>query len=241
MKTKQRSLTRIPLKAVALFAALLSGALPAQGQGSNAPYANMAPIDQYLIADRDAEVALARTAAPKSISDGAEVLLLGRDGYTTAVKGENGFVCLVERAFAASTDFSEFWNPKNRSPICLNAAAARGHVPLQKLKAKLVLAGKSKAEIAQAVTAEFDNKELPLPEPGAMCYMMSKQQYLSDSGKSWHPHLMFFVAGNAAKSWGADLPGSPVIAADDPEERATILMVWVGKWSDGTPAPQATH
>ena len=74
-----------------------------------------------------------------------------------------------------------------------------------------------------------------------MCYMMSKQQYLNDSGKSWHPHLMFFVAGNAAKSWGADLPGSPVIAADDPEERVTIMMVWVGKWSDGTPAPQPTH
>jgi hypothetical protein len=74
-----------------------------------------------------------------------------------------------------------------------------------------------------------------------MCYMMSKQQYLSDDGMNWHPHLMFFVAGDAAKSWGADLPGSPVMAADDPEERATILMVWVGKWSDGTPGPQAMH
>jgi hypothetical protein len=236
MDTKRRSLRTIAQSAVVLFAAL-SAAHLAQGQESNAPYASMAPIDQYLMADRDAEIALARTAAPKSISDGAEVLVLGRDGYTTAVKGGNGFVCLVERAFAASTDFSEFWNPKNRSPICLNATAARSHVPLQQMKARLVIAGNSKAEIAQAVTSAFDNKELPLPEPGAMCYMMSKQQYLNDGARNWHPHLMWFVPGDSAKSWGAQLPGSPVIAANDPEERMTIMMVLVGHWSDGTPAP----
>ena len=233
MKARRRSLRTIALSAAALFVGV-SAARLAPGQ---APYGSMAPVDQYLIADRDAEIALARTAAPKSISDGAEVLVLGRDGYMTAVKGGNGFVCLVERAFAASTDFSEFWNPKNRSPICLNAAAARGHVPLQQMKAKLVMAGKSKSEIAQAVTSAFDNKELPLPEPGAMCYMMSKQQYLNDGARNWHPHLMWFVPGDAAKKWGAGLSDSPVIAANDPEERMTIMMVMVDHWSDGTPAP----
>ena len=74
-----------------------------------------------------------------------------------------------------------------------------------------------------------------------MCYMMSKQQYLNDQGMNWHPHLMFFVSGKAAKSWGADLGGSPVLAADDPEERVTIMMVPVGTWSDGTPAPPISH
>jgi hypothetical protein len=74
-----------------------------------------------------------------------------------------------------------------------------------------------------------------------MCYMMSKQQYLSDHDKDWHPHLMFFVPGDAAKSWGANLPGSPVMVANDPEERVTIFLVWVGGWSDGTPAPPMVH
>ena len=74
-----------------------------------------------------------------------------------------------------------------------------------------------------------------------MCYMTSKQQYLSDHDMSWHPHLMFFVPGDAAKSWGANLPGSPIMAANDPEERATIFLVWVGEWSDGTPAPPIVH
>ena len=72
-----------------------------------------------------------------------------------------------------------------------------------------------------------------------MCYMMSKQQYLSDDDKSWHSHVMFYVPGDEAKSWGADLPESPVIAAKDAEERVTILFVLAGKWSDGTPAPVA--
>jgi hypothetical protein len=125
-----------------------------------------------------------------------------------------------------------------RAPICFNPAAAMTFVPIFLMKTKLVLAGKSKAEIVKATASALDKKELPALEPGAMCYMLSKQQYLNDRGKSWHPHLMFLVQGDAAKSWGADLPGSPVIAADDPEERVTIFMVVVGKWSDGTPPPE---
>ena len=213
----------------------------ALGQTETAPYAAMAPLDQYLIADESSEIALARSAAPASIADGAEVLVLGREGYTTAVKGTNGFLCMVERGWGAGTDDPVFWNPKIRGPICFNPAAARSFVPIYLMKTKLVLAGKSKAEIVRATGSALDKNDLPALEPGAMCYMLSKEQYLSDAGKNWHPHLMFFVAGDAAKSWGADLPGSPVMAANDPEERATILMVWVGKWSDGTPGPPMAH
>jgi len=213
----------------------------AQTQAEKAPYPSMARLDQYLAPDENSEIVLARSGAPASISDAAEVMVLRRDGYATAVKGSNGFLCLVERSWGAATDEPEFWNPKVRSPICFNPPAARTFAPIFLMKTKLVLAGKSKAEMVKATATALDKKELPALEPGAMCYMMSKRQYLNDSGKSWHPHLMFFVAGNAAKSWGANLPGSPVIAAADPEERVTILMVWVSKWSDGTPAPQATH
>ena len=110
-------------------------------------------------------------------------------------------------------------------------------MPIFLMKTKLVVAGKSKTEIVEATASALDNKELPALEAGAMSYMMSKRQDLNDRGKIWHPHLMFFVPGDAAKSWGADLPGSPVMAADDPQERVTIFMVWVGEWSDGTPEP----
>jgi hypothetical protein len=212
-----------------------------RAQAQKTPYPAMAPLSEYLMPDMDSEVALARSAAPRSISDGAEVMVLGREGYTTAVKGTNGFLCLVERSWGAATDEPEFWNSRVRSPICFNPPAARTYAPIFLTKTKLVLAGKSTKEIVEGIASAFDRKELPSLEPGAMCYMLSKQQYLSDQARTWHPHLMFFVSGNAAKTWGGNLPGSPVIAANDPEERGTIFLVWVGEWSDGTPAPQSLH
>jgi hypothetical protein len=71
--------------------------------------------------------------------------------------------------------------------------------------------------------------------------MMSKQQYLNDHGMSWHPHVMFYVAGNAEKSQGANLRGSPVMAAYDPEQRVTTFFVLVPEWSDGTLGPARMH
>lgn len=212
------------------------GTPKAQAQAAETVYPSMAPLDQYLIADKNSEIALARSAAPASISNDAEVMVLGRDGYTTAARGTNGFVCVVERSWGAATTETFFWNQKIRAPICFNPVAARTFLPIYLMKTRLVLAGKSKAEIVQATASAMDKKELPPLGPGAMCYMLSKQQYLNDQGQSWHPHLMFFVSGDVAKSWGADLDGSPVMAAPDPEERVTIFMVWVANWSDGTPA-----
>jgi len=225
-----------------LFQVVIAGATPqARAQTEKAPYSAMAPLDQYLMPDEKSEIALARSAAPASISDGAEVMVLGRTGYRTAVKGRNGFLCIVERSWGATTDHPEFWNPKIRGAICFNPPSARSFVPIYLMKTKLVLAGKSKTEIVQATASALDKKDLPALEPDAMCYMMSKQQYLSDQGMNWHPHLMFFIPGDASKSWGANLPGSPVLAADDPEERVTIMMVPVGAWSDGTPAPPMAY
>jgi hypothetical protein len=197
----------------------------------------MAPLDAYMMADRDAEIALARSAAPASIAAEAEVMVLGKTGFTTAVKGTNGFMCIVERAWGMATDEREFWNPKVRAPICFNAAATRSFVPIFLMKTKLVLEGKSKAEILAATNAGFEKKELPALERGSMCYMMSKQQYLNDRDMAWHPHVMVFVAGDAAKSWGADAADSPIMESYDPQERATIFMFWVGNWSDGSAGP----
>jgi hypothetical protein len=234
--------TRIKLIASAF---LLQAAFPsvnsyAQEQAAKASYPAMAPLGQYLMPE-SAEIALARSAAPASISGDAEVMVLRRDGYATAVKGNNGFVCIVERAWGKATDDAEFWNQKMRAPHCFNPQAARTFLQIYLMKTKLVLAGKSKTEIFKATTSALDRKELPPLEPGAMAYMMSKQQYLGDHDRSWRPHVMFFAAGDATKSWGADRPDSPVITANDPEERVTILFVLADKWSDGTTAPMMKH
>src|SRR5712692_4655117 len=205
------------------------------------PYPKMAPIGQYLM-DRTAEIALARSAAPESISRDAEVLVLGRHGYETAIQGKNGFVCIVQRSWTAPIDDPDFWNPKLRAPICFNAAAARSYLPRTIKKTDLILAGRTKAQMMEAIVAGIDKKELPAMEPGAMCYMLSKQGYLSDRDGHWHPHLMFFVPLTEPASWGAGLPGSPVVGAfTDTPERHTVFLVPVAKWSDGTAAPMDEH
>jgi len=206
----------------------------ASAQDGKAKYPSMAPLDQYLIEDRTAEIALARSAAPDSISRDAEVLVLGRHGYETAIPGKNGFVCIVERSWTAPIDDPNFWNPKLRGPICFNAAAAHSYLPRTIKKTDLILAGSTKGQMMEAIVAAIDKKELPEMEPGAMCYMLSKQGYLSDSDGHWHPHLMFFYSGAEPAAWGAGLPGSPILAVSDTWEHLTTFMVPVRQWSDGT-------
>lgn len=238
----RQTIVRLLGAAIVIEVVLFASVGDMRAQARNAVYPVMAPLNEYLMPDEQSEIALARSAAPASISDKAEVMVLRRDGYTTAVKGENGFLCIVERSWGAATTEPEFWNPKMRAPICFNPAAARTFVPIYLMKTRLVLAGKTKAEIRERTASAMDTKQLPALAPRSMCYMLSKRQYLNDSGKNWHPHVMFFVSGHGEHQfWGADLPGSPVIAADDPEERVTIVMVLVGKWSDGTTAPESSH
>ncbi len=215
----------------------LSAARPVRAQDSKALYPKMAPLNQYMM-DRGAEIAMARSAAPASISRDAEVLVLGRHGYETAVKGTNGFVCLVERGWTAPLDDPNFWNPKIRGTMCLNSAAARSYLPITIKKTELILAGESKTQMADAIKAALDKKELPSLQPGAMCYMLSRQQYLNDTAGRWHwhPHVMFFIPETDSMARGENLPGSPILTSKDSLDRLTVLMVLVPRWSDGTPA-----
>ena len=223
----------IAVKSIALLL-VLGTPWGAIAQDAKTPYPSMAPVEQYLMEDRNAEIALARSAAPESISRDAEVMVLGRHGYETAVKGTNGFVCLVERSWTAEIDDPNFWNPKLRGPMCLNAAAARSYLPRTIKKTDLILAGRTKDQMVDAIKAALAKKELPAAEPGAMCYMMSKDGYLSDQGGHWHPHLMFFVSEADPATWGADLAGSPIIAFNDKWEQLTTFLIPVRHWSDGT-------
>jgi hypothetical protein len=212
----------------------------------SAAYPVMAPLEQYL-ADRDVEIALARSAAPPTISDDATVLVLTRQGYQTAVEGKNGFVCFVDRAWTSPFDDGEFWNPKKRGPTCMNAPAARSALPVIYRLTELALAGQSKDAILARMKESIAKKEFGPPEIGSMSYMMSKSQYLTDDGPHWHPHLMFYMPGEMNGSlWGANLPaGSAVFGggSDLPGGGRmpwTLFFVPVPKWSDGTPA-EAHH
>jgi hypothetical protein len=236
MKRKARTITFTSFT----FIVVLAAGWPAQAEDVKTPYPNMAPLDQYLM-EREAEITLARSAAPDSISHDAEVMILGQHGYETAVKGTNGFVCLVERSWASPVDDPGFWNPKLRAPNCFNPVAARSYLPLTVRKTKLILATRSKAEMVKDIKAAVDSKELLPPEMGAMVYMMSKQGYLNDEAGHWHPHLMFILPPTDPATWGVGLPGAPVLSLSEDLGRMTVFLVPVAKWSDGTAWSKDEH
>ncbi len=233
---------------IALFGIALVGGMtvarPIPGSASSLPYARMAPLGQYLSANREAEIDLARSAAPAAISLRATVLVLTPHGYEAAAQGTNGFTCVVERSWNNAFDNAEFWNWKMRAPVCYNAPASRTVLQYTIFRAKLALAGVSKTRMRERLESAITNGQLPPAEQGSMAYMMSKEQYLNDGAKAWYPHVMFYApradGANAGESWGADRKGSPVIfdSLDHvmPEPWA-LFFVPVARWSDGSAAP----
>ncbi|HXJ87667.1 MAG TPA: hypothetical protein VMS18_12670 [Candidatus Binatia bacterium] len=232
---------RLAMSACLSFA-VISGLLETEQAWAQTPktaYPNMAALDQYLMEDRNAEIALARSAAPDAISSEAKILVLGRHGYETAVEGKNGFVCVVERGWMSPSDAPEFWNPKLRGPICFNPPAARSVLPTTYKRTEMVLAGRTKTEIIEGNKAAFEKGELPPLEAGAMSYMMSKGAYLTDDGGHNLAHLMFYAPPLDGKAWGADLPKSPVMLIPQFKgaQPIDVFIVPVSRWSDGSPAP----
>jgi hypothetical protein len=239
---QKRKAVSIVAKSIGLVV-IFGTALYATAQGAEAKYPSMAPLEQYLMADQNAEITLARSAAPESISRDADVLVLGRHGYEVAAKGKNGFVCLVERAWMGPFEgdgSANFWNPNLRGPVCFNPPAARSVLPMTYKRTEMVLAGQSKAQIMDGIKV-FIKQELPPLEAGAMAYMMSKDQHLNDGNHpNWMAHLMFYTPVMDGAVWGADLSHSPVML--NPQfhgapEPINVFMVPAGWWSDGTPDP----
>jgi hypothetical protein len=247
-KAMTRNQIRITLLSGFALVAALIASRPVAAQDAKQPYPNMAPIEQYLM-DRDAEIALARSAAPDAISHDASVIVLTRHGYETAVEGKNGWVCWVGRGWMGMFDHPEFWNPKVRAAECINPPAVRSVLPYAYKRTELLLAGHSKQEVIAAIKAAIDKKELPALEQGTVSYMMSKDSYLSDYGGHNAPHMMFYETAKDGAAWGANLTNSPVLAVNYwyisaeayPQLKSfpplSAFLVGVTKWSDGTPAP----
>jgi hypothetical protein len=217
---------------------------PAASRANAAPYEAMVPLRQYLATDRQAEIDLARSAAPASISLHATILVLTAKGYETAETGTNGFTCLVERSWMKSFDDAQFWNPKVRTPVCYNAPAVSTVLRYTLFRTQLALAGATKEKIQERVQNGIAHAQLPSTAPGSIAYMMSKLQYIDDVVKAWHSHVMIYAdkaeGSNNGESWGADERGSPVIYDDGHKinpEPWSLFFILVPHWSDGSLSP----
>jgi hypothetical protein len=234
---KANKLVRLVSQALVRIGASYVATLGIDTTAQAVALSDMGPIAQYLMSDRNAEIALARSAAPASISGKATVLVLTSRGYEKAVEGSNGFVCIVERSWMSPSGSDEFWNPKVRGPICFNAPAVRSVLPITYKRSELALSGTPKTQLLGKMKDAAEKKQLPTIETGAMSYMMSKSGYLGDSVGHWHPHLMFYGPSSDGTDWGADQPGSPILMNpqfQDGPESLTTVMVQVPRWSDGT-------
>lgn len=210
---------------------------------ARALHAQHAPdLTPYLIADRNAEIALARSGAPGNVSDSAAVLVLERKGFVQAASGTNGFTCLALRSFTGATSDPAFWNPKVVAPSCFNAPAVRTVLgPILK-RIDWIIAGVPLAEVDARTERGYASHTFPTPAPGAMAYMTSARQHLLDADPHWLPHLMFFYdRATPASAFGAAGMNAPVIngSAGDAHAPVLTLFVPVRMWSDGSAAPSA--
>jgi hypothetical protein len=222
------------------LAVLLASCASAYGQtqASN-PYPTMAPIAKYLMPSAAAEIAMARTAAPRSISDHAEVLVLTKKGYVVGAKGTNGWVCVVGRSWTAGFDDPEFWNWRGLGPGCLNPPAVRSVLPQYIARTNWAIAGDTREQMAAKAKAAYANHQFTDPAPGSLALMLSKAAYVLGADGPWRPHVMPFVASDQLATWGAGFKGSPVLGPGPTFRRyePVTIAIPVSRWSDGSLAP----
>jgi hypothetical protein len=155
------------------------------------------PLDEYLM-PRDAEIALAKSAAPPGVSDRATIKIFTKSGYEVARQGDNGTVCMVMRGFAAPTytpaQFRDLvYDPTVRAPICFTPPAVRTAMPYYELRTKLAMEGKGPDEIADRLQEAYVKGELPRRDSVTFGYMWSAHQHLGPGIGAWHPHMMVFA------------------------------------------------
>jgi len=183
------------MKNLTVVLAFLLAALDASTmQAQNPKYS---PLSEYMMT-AEAEVALARSAAPENVSAHATVKVLTASGYKVAAQGDNGFICLVMRGWSAPTyspaQFRDLvYDAGVRAPICFNPPAARQVLQYYELRSKLGMEGKTPDQISESVQAADARGQLPRRDEVSFAYMWSADQNLGTGIGHWHPHMMIFA------------------------------------------------
>ena len=185
-----------------------------------------APFSDYAMA-RDAEIALARSAAPDRISSRATIKVLTPAGFEVAIEGDNGFLCMVLRSWSAAPDLETTYYARLRAPICYDPNAARTVAPVEDLRTKLGLEGQPPDAIAHEVAARYGLGQLPKMDGVAFAYMWSASSDTGPGFGAWHPHMMVFAPYYQNQTLGGNEPGghAPFVAGGGTPWSVALIVV----------------
>ncbi len=178
------------------------------------------PPGPRLTLEREHEVRLARSAAPRAISDSATVWVFERGTYVVASRGSSGVECYVSRSW-----------PESIEPHCFDAEGAHTIMRLHMRGVELAHAGVDADEARRQLAAAIADGTFRLPQRPAMSWMMSAAQVLySDSGQrvgAWRPHLMIYVPYLTPAMIGTTMSTDPTagMVVDAGKPTANLMIV----------------
>jgi hypothetical protein len=233
------------MRSTAVVVAFLTLAhVPPDGAHAQTPArlaSHYAPLGEYMM-PREPEIALAMSAAPANISGRATIKVLTTSGFQVVREGDNGFVCLVMRGWAAPTfspaaqrDF--VYDATLRAPICFDPPATRMVLPFYELKHRLGMEGRTPDQIADRVQAAYARGQLPKRDAVSFGYMWSADQQLGPGVGHWHPHMMVFAPYYDNAMLGGNEVGVVPVVNDDAGTPFTVIVIPV----DGKLAIKAQH
>ncbi|MDE1467813.1 hypothetical protein [Aurantiacibacter sp. D1-12] len=230
-------MSRLSLTTAAI--ALAAAASPAAAQEAF----SITDTSGYLM-EADAEVAMARSAAPAHISDDASVLTLSADGtYQTAEEGSNGWTCFVGRSWtgpAPYVDGRRAWQAGHfhaelRAPQCFNAEATGSHLAMHRISTYGFMNGADSNQVDMMIGNALASGAIQPPEHGAMSYMYSPQQILQPGGQRFFPHLMLYMPYATQDDFGPRDANMTVPMVTDAGSIFATTVIMSPLWSDGTP------
>jgi hypothetical protein len=205
----------------ALIGLALSGRHTAAGQQPGQIRYSGSQVPQLM--DRQKEIALALSACPASVADKAAVYVLEKSGYVKVRESQNGFTAIVGHTL-----------PNSMDPQCMNAEAARTHIPPILKLAEMRAQGKSSDEIKRTIAESRAKGIFPQPTGLGIDYMLSTENVVPNfkGGVSpYPPHVMLFVPGMTNSELGADVtlgadgnPHAPAFVVNEGTPQAIVII-----------------
>lgn len=210
-----------------MFVPTLALWLALAAQHADAP-ASQVPAKPEVL-PLETEIALALSAAPDHLKDGAGVYALEADGFVKIRDSKNHFTCIVNRD-----------HPLNRKPTCYDEEGTATILPMVVFVGNEMLHGTAMDEINREVADGFKSGRFISPRRPGVAYMLSHEirNYNPQTGQvnPFPPHIMFYAPNLSAEDIGSSGPntdGLPFIGYHGPTGFMIVVVPEYAKASTG--------